>query len=81
LAHELHNNVLVRLDALQAGNFSSMLDEYNKNLFGRNKKVRLKKENIVFETEIKKVSETGGLITEDVIERSFSFDEVRWVDL
>jgi BirA family biotin operon repressor/biotin-[acetyl-CoA-carboxylase] ligase len=81
LAHELHNNVLVRLDALQAGNFSSMLDEYNKNLFGRNKKVRLKKENIVFETEIKKVSETGELITEDVIERSFSFDEVRWVDL
>ena len=81
LAHELHNNVLTRLDALRTDNFSKMLDEYNKNLFGRNKKVRLKKENIVFETVIKKVSDTGELITKDAIERNFSFDEVKWVDL
>ena len=40
--------------------------------------VKLKKDNIVFETQIKKISSTGELITKDVVERRFRFDEVEW---
>ncbi len=58
-----------------------MLNEYNENLFCRNKTVKLKKGNIVFETEIERVSASGELITKDAIERRFSFDEVQWMDL
>jgi hypothetical protein len=43
--------------------------------------VKLKKGNIVFKTEIKRVSASGELITKDVMERGFGFDEVQWMDL
>jgi BirA family biotin operon repressor/biotin-[acetyl-CoA-carboxylase] ligase len=76
LAKDLSVDVLNRIEKLKSGDFKEMLDEYNRNLFCRDKIVRLKKGNIVFETKIVRVSETGELITSDVIERSFSTDEV-----
>ena len=79
LSHELHEIVLKRLHVLQSGNLSKMLDEYNENLFCRNERVKLKKENFVFETEIERVSASGELITKDAMERSFGFDEVQWM--
>ena len=54
LSRELHEIVLKRLHVLQSGELSKMLREYNENLFCRNKTVKLKKGNIVFETEIRK---------------------------
>jgi hypothetical protein len=36
---------------------------------------------MLFETEIRSVSASGNLITKDVIERNFAFDEVQWMDL
>ncbi len=81
LANELHEIVLKRLDVLQGNNSHEMLAEYNEFLFSRNKTVKLKKGNMVFETVIKKVLATGELITKDVIERSFRFDEVKVIDL
>ena len=81
LSHELHEIVLKRLRVLQSGKLSKMLSEYNSNLFCRNKTVKLKKGNIVFETEIERVSASGELITKDVMERIFGFDEVQWIDL
>jgi BirA family biotin operon repressor/biotin-[acetyl-CoA-carboxylase] ligase len=56
-----------------------MLTEYNSHLFGMNKEVRLKKDNIIFETVITGVSQEGRLLSKDVMERSFDFDEVEWV--
>jgi BirA family biotin operon repressor/biotin-[acetyl-CoA-carboxylase] ligase len=56
-----------------------MLAKYNQYLFSIEKKVKLKKDNMVFETTIKGVSSQGKLITADVIEREFDFDEVEWV--
>ena len=81
LSRELHEIVLKRLSVLHSDELSKMLGEYNENLFCRNKRVKLKKGNIVFETEIDRVSASGELITKDVMERSFGFDEVQWMDL
>jgi BirA family biotin operon repressor/biotin-[acetyl-CoA-carboxylase] ligase len=81
LSRELHEVVLKKLGTLQSGGFSNLLHEYNENLFCRNQMVRLKKGNIVFETEIKGISAAGELITKDVMERRFGFDEVQWIDL
>jgi BirA family biotin operon repressor/biotin-[acetyl-CoA-carboxylase] ligase len=81
LARELHAIVLNRLRRLRAGEFDTMLAEFNENLFCRNKTPRLRKGNVVFETGIKSVSASGQLITMDTIERSFGFDEVQWIDL
>lgn len=79
LAKELHQNVLTRFSALEKNSFEQMLEEYNQYLFGLDKKVKLKKNNAVFETTIKGVSEQGQLITADTMERKFDFNEVEWV--
>ena len=79
LAKELHGSVLSRYEQLRNNGFEKMLAEYNQNLFGLNKKVKLKKDNAVFETTIKGVSSQGKLVTVGTIEREFDFDEVEWV--
>ena len=76
LAGELRDFVLKRIHDFKKGNFGQMLQEYNEHLYARNRLVKLKKENMVFETTIRAVSEIGQLITSDVLERSFNFDEV-----
>ncbi len=79
LAKELHKNVLSKISDLKNGDYNKMLEYYNKNLFARDKKVKLKNGNIIFETTIQRISSSGELITKDVMERSFGFDEVEWV--
>ena len=81
LSHELHEIVLERLRDLHSGKIVKMLREYNENLFCRNKTVKLKKGNILFEAEIKRVSASGELIVKDAMERNFGFDEIQWMDL
>ena len=78
LALELIHAVTNRINQLKSGEFTALLSQYNERLFCRDKMVQLKKDNTVFETRIKKISSTGELITEDVIERRFKFDEVEW---
>ena len=41
--------------------------------------VKLKKDNMVFETVVQGVSAQGQLLTKDVIEKQFEFGEVEWV--
>jgi len=79
LAKELHQAVMTRYDELQNNRFEKMLFEYNQYLFGLNKRIKLKKEDIIFETTVKEVSSQGKLITTDITEREFDFDEVEWV--
>ncbi|MEO8412084.1 MAG: biotin--[acetyl-CoA-carboxylase] ligase [Ginsengibacter sp.] len=81
LSRELHGAILKKLEILQSGEFDHLFHEYNENLFCRNQIVKLKKGNIVFETKIEGISARGELITRDVMERRFGFDEVEWVDL
>ena len=78
LAKELYEEVLKRFQQLQNNEFEKLLIEYNQYLFGLDKKVKLKKDNVVFETTVKGVSPQGQLITVDVMERRIDFDEVEW---
>ena len=78
LARELHEDVLVKISELKNGEYNKLLETYNKNLFARNKKVKLKKGNIIFETTVERVSPSGELVTKDVMERTFGFDEIEW---
>ncbi|MBA3674612.1 MAG: biotin--[acetyl-CoA-carboxylase] ligase [Chitinophagaceae bacterium] len=79
LAKELYEAVMKRYEELQKNEFEKALAEYNQYLFSLDKKVKLKKDNMVFETTIKGVSLQGKLITADVIEREFDFDGVEWI--
>ena len=76
LARDLQEHVFSRFEELKTGKFIQMLKEYNQHLYARNKLVKLKKESMVFKTTIRSVSESGQLITTDVLERQFNFDEV-----
>ena len=79
LANELYEMVMKKYDALKNNQFDKMLIEYNQILFGLNKKVKLKKDNIIFETTVKGVTPHGKLITYSSMEKQFDFDEVEWL--
>jgi BirA family transcriptional regulator, biotin operon repressor / biotin---[acetyl-CoA-carboxylase] ligase len=81
LAEELISLVSKRIEELKSGRFDKLLEEYNRLLFAKNKTVKLKKENVVFQTEISGVSPSGQLITMDGLERRFDFDEVEFKGL
>jgi BirA family biotin operon repressor/biotin-[acetyl-CoA-carboxylase] ligase len=79
LAKEIHKAFLENYHALQQNNFGKMLVTYNKHLYGLGRVVKLKKGGAVFETTVEGVSAEGKLITRDVVEREFDFDEVKFV--
>ena len=79
LAKELHQIILKRYDQLKNEPFTILFKEYSQHLFGLNQLVKLKKDNSIFETTIKGVSEHGQLITQDTTERFFNFGEISWV--
>jgi len=81
LANKLHLILLARIEQLKAGDFEKMLEEYNSHLYARGKMVKLKKQNVLFETTILGVSQFGHLITKDSVERKFNFDEVEFKGL
>ena len=78
LANELYEMVMKKYDALKNNQFDKMLIEYNQILFGLDKKVKLKKDNISFEATVKGVTVHGKLITYSSMEKQFDFDEVEW---
>ena len=77
LANELLQAVINRINQLKSDEDSTIyfINTMKIYLRRRNKMVKLKKGNIVFETTIEKISSAGELITQDVIERRFEFDE------
>ena len=79
LAKQLCNCVDKRYSRLLAGSYEDMIAEYNSHLYKQNELVRLKKDDQVFETIIKEVSQQGKLITVDEEERSLEFGEVEWL--
>ena len=81
LAIELYHLLMNQTTAFEPTSFKKTMIRYNQHLYGRNKKIKLKKSNTVFETVVKEVNEYGQLITIDAIERCFEFGEVEWVSL
>jgi BirA family transcriptional regulator, biotin operon repressor / biotin---[acetyl-CoA-carboxylase] ligase len=79
LAKELYALLMKRTGALDPTSFKKTMKEYNQHLYGLNKKVKLKKDNAIFETVIKEVNDKGQLITADAVERYFNFGEVKWI--
>lgn len=79
LASELHQSILTRTEELLTKPYEILLAEYNQHLYKNQESVRLKKDNMVFETMIRGVSPQGQLLTADAIDRNFEFGEVEWV--
>ncbi len=79
LGKHLRICVLKQIEDLRQIKFEVILNQYNAALYKLNEKVKLKKRNIVFETMVKGVSSQGQLLTKDFMERSFDFDEVKWM--
>ena len=79
LARELHTAVMRRVDEAGKQAYENLLTEYCQYLYKMNSKVRLKKDNMVFETMIQGISPQGKLITRDALEKEFEFGEVEWI--
>jgi BirA family transcriptional regulator, biotin operon repressor / biotin---[acetyl-CoA-carboxylase] ligase len=78
-AKELYEDVMTRFDDLRKNQFENLYSLYNQSLYRLKEQIKLKKDNIVFNTTLIGVAPQGQLITKDVIERNFDFDEVEWV--
>jgi BirA family biotin operon repressor/biotin-[acetyl-CoA-carboxylase] ligase len=79
LARELGSCLENRFAGFEAGGVPAMVDAYNAVLYRRGQEVRLKKDNAVFSTRVERVSTQGELLTQDVLDRCFTFGEVEWV--
>jgi len=55
------------------------IERYQKFLYKKNQKVKLKKDNRVFEAVIKDVTKDGRLVVETSVEEQFSVGEIEWV--
>jgi BirA family transcriptional regulator, biotin operon repressor / biotin---[acetyl-CoA-carboxylase] ligase len=79
LARELGTCLDRRYRELTSGGISTLLARYNTWLYRLGQEVRLRKDNVAFDTVITGVSPQGHLLTKDALEREFSFGEVEWV--
>jgi BirA family biotin operon repressor/biotin-[acetyl-CoA-carboxylase] ligase len=79
LARELRHCVLQQFETLKNEGAASILEHYNQRLYKLHEKVKLKKDNRLFESVIKGVSADGRLITFHGIEETFAHGEVEWI--
>jgi BirA family biotin operon repressor/biotin-[acetyl-CoA-carboxylase] ligase len=78
LAKELCNEIQVQFENLLKDP-SQIIFTYKANLYKLQKKVKLKKDNRVFEAIIKDVTTNGQLVVENVAEERFDVGEVEWI--
>ena len=79
LAKELCSLFDAQFKNLVHDGFEEIHSAYLSHLYKKNEKVKLKKDNRVFETMIKGVSPAGKLIVQHGIEEEFDFGSVEWV--
>jgi len=79
MSKNLCDKLQARYEQLLNGQQDAIMNDYNELLYKKDEQVRLRKENIVFETTVSHVSRAGQLHTRDVMERSFDFGEVEWL--
>jgi BirA family transcriptional regulator, biotin operon repressor / biotin---[acetyl-CoA-carboxylase] ligase len=79
MAKELHSFLIDQFDRLINGNKNEFVEKYNQHLYKLNEKVKLKKDNRVFETVINGVSLSGKLMTTHFVDEEFDFGEVEWL--
>jgi BirA family biotin operon repressor/biotin-[acetyl-CoA-carboxylase] ligase len=79
LAHELCERIDGHFQSLLRDGFEPLYQHYLNHLYKRGEKVKLKKDNRIFEALIKKVSLSGLLVAEHGIEEEFAMGQVEWV--
>lgn len=79
LARELCSRVNTHFKSLLSEGFESIYQRYLNHLYKRGEKVKLKKDNRVFEALIKNVTPAGLLVTEHGVEEEFATGQVEWV--
>ena len=79
LAKELCRIFNSRFDELIHAGFENIYRQYVAHLYKLDQKVKLKKDNRVFEATIKGVSKSGRLIVQHGIEEEFDFGTIEWV--
>lgn len=79
LAKELCEAIDLRYKQFLLLTPSEIVADYQSVLYKKDQRVRLKKENAVFETTVRGVTEDGRLKTVDVIEREWVWGDVQWV--
>ncbi|MFI5133824.1 MAG: biotin--[acetyl-CoA-carboxylase] ligase, partial [Chitinophagales bacterium] len=79
LAKELCEFLEKRFRQLITDGFQTIYDDYFVHLYKRNEKVKLKKENKIFEVIIKGVSPSGKLMIQHSFQEEFEFGEVEWL--
>jgi BirA family transcriptional regulator, biotin operon repressor / biotin---[acetyl-CoA-carboxylase] ligase len=60
-------------------NPSSIIEQYKSHLYKLNEKVKLKKDNRVFEAEFEDVSNTGQMVVQHALQEKFDVGEVEWI--
>lgn len=78
-AKELCSYIENWINKIETEDEKQVLAEYNRRLFKKGKRVRLKKDNMVFDAEILRVDSSGYLWVNRGIETSFYFGEVQWI--
>ena len=79
LAKELCNHLEHRYNQLINQGTKNLLAEYNSVLYKRDKLVKLKKTNVLFEATIKEVNEYGQLLVEAGTKQTYNAGEIEWI--
>ncbi|MET0465787.1 MAG: biotin--[acetyl-CoA-carboxylase] ligase [Chitinophagaceae bacterium] len=79
LALELCGLMNDHFRTLQTSGFDTLYALYLNNLYKKGERVKLKKDNRIFETLIKTISTDGKLVVEHGIEEEFRTGEIEWV--
>jgi BirA family biotin operon repressor/biotin-[acetyl-CoA-carboxylase] ligase len=79
LAKQLHSIFLQQFDELVTRGFSAIYEQYLANLYKKNERVRLRKDNRAFEAIIMGVSESGRLIAEHGLVEEYEFGAIEWL--
>ncbi len=82
LARKLHSHLLQSFSKVSASRFAlnDLLENYNKELYRKEERVRFRSGSRVFEAIVKRVDEFGHLVVDNGIETTIAFGEVEWVN-
>ena len=79
LAKELHQSFLHQFDELVKNGFENTYNTYLSHLYKKDRVVKLRKDNRVFEAVIKSVTPTGKLVIEHGITEELDFGTAEWI--
>ncbi len=79
LARELCFRVDQNFNRLITKGFEDIFASYIANLYMKDKMVKFKKNNRVFEAVVKSVSTTGELVVQHAMEEKYGFGEIEWI--